>query len=143
MLGIVAAEPAYTGPGAGPEADWWTELYEMRGTLVPERMPTYALPDPYMNVGVMYSGLGQSGLGQIDRGGDLLTTLGLLVLSGAIALGVGAAYGHIAYGDWACGFRTCVVQPGWKRGAPVKLAGAETRWRRRAKGSAGPKLWEE
>jgi hypothetical protein len=128
MLDVAAIEPAYTGSGY-PEADWWTELYESRGELIPERMPTYDLPNPYMDAGIITTGLGQAGAGG-DASSEIMASLGVFLVAGAIALGVGAAYGSIAYGDWKCGFRMCVVPPGWKRGQ--KISGlARPRWRRR------------
>ncbi len=44
-------------------------------------------------------------------------TLALVAL-GTVAVFAGAAAlgGHLMYGDWACGFRTCVVAPGHRRG---------------------------
>jgi hypothetical protein len=41
--------------------------------------------------------------------------VGLSLLFIAATFGGAAARGHLVYGDWHCGFATCVVSPGWRK----------------------------
>ena len=73
--------------------DWWTDLEESYGQVVPMRVPTYDYADPYNQFSQNYSGyLSGHGLGQIEDGNLkplLFVSAGIALLSGAAGFFIG------------------------------------------------------
>jgi hypothetical protein len=50
-------------------------------------------------------------LERLERRRRIVVGTTAVILLGAATVGGVALRGHVLYGDWKCGFRTCVVQP--------------------------------